>query len=53
MGNTLRRNASITDAQRARYQILEGRKLRRRNVAEECELDARAFSVRVRSGVAL
>ena len=50
MGNTLRRNASITDAQRARYEILEGRRARRRNVAEECELDARAFNVRIAAG---
>ena len=50
MGNTLRRNVPASDAQRARYDILRARKVRRLNVLEECELDARAFNVRVSTG---
>ena len=50
MGNTLRRNVPASDAQRARYEILRARKVRRLNVLEECELDARAFNARVSAG---
>lgn len=50
MGNTIRRNGDMTEAQRARQTIIAGRRDKRHNRAEECAYDARAFNARISTG---
>lgn len=50
MGNTIRRNGDMNSAQRARYDIIQGRRNKRDNRAQECEFDQRAFSARIVTG---
>jgi hypothetical protein len=47
MGNTIRHNGTASDAQRARYAIVAGRRNKRQNRAEEIALDNRAFNARI------
>jgi hypothetical protein len=50
MGNTIRNNGTASDAQRARYAIVAGRRDKARNRAEEYALDNRAFNARIATG---
>lgn len=52
MGNTIRRDGSASDAQRARYDIIRGRKTARANRSELRAYDERAISARLAGGQA-